>query len=112
MTLLPLLNHLWQSTAVALAVLVLLFAFRGIPARTRRALCWLALAKFAVPLTLIAPFHLPLGALGRWLSLDSPTPLAARATLPTLNTGVFAPAVGAATSVASAAIPVRALSPT
>ncbi len=44
-----LLTHLWQSTAVALAMLLLLIIGRRLSARTRRTLGWIAVAKFAVP---------------------------------------------------------------
>src|SRR4051812_27148270 len=48
-----LLNHLWQSTAVAVGVLLLL-AFSGrLSANTRRLLAWMALLKFAVPVALL-----------------------------------------------------------
>ncbi|MEO6567235.1 MAG: M56 family metallopeptidase, partial [Opitutaceae bacterium] len=52
-TTLDLLNHLWQSTAVALALLLLL-AFSGrLSANTRRLLGWMALLKFAFPIALL-----------------------------------------------------------
>ncbi len=44
-----LLTHLWQSTVVALAILLLLVLGRRLSARTRRTLGWIALAKFALP---------------------------------------------------------------
>jgi len=44
-----LLTHLWQSTAVALAILLLLIIGRRLSARTRRTLGWIAVAKFVLP---------------------------------------------------------------
>lgn len=44
-----LLTHLWQSTAVALAILLLLIIGRRLSARTRRTLGWIAVSKFALP---------------------------------------------------------------
>jgi TonB family protein len=49
-----LLNHLWQSSVVALALVGLLLLGRNLPARTRRLIGWAALAKFAVPVAAIA----------------------------------------------------------
>lgn len=75
------LTHLWQSTLVALAILVLLRGCRGLPAHVRRALGWLALAKFAVPAAWIgAVFERFAGAPRPWLASDTllvPVPLAA-----------------------------------
>ncbi len=51
-----LLSHLWQSTVVAVLVLGLLLLGGRLSARTRRALAWLALAKFALPVcALVSP---------------------------------------------------------
>jgi len=47
---LDVLTHLWQSSVVALAILLLLAAARGLSARTRAWLAWIALAKFALPI--------------------------------------------------------------
>jgi beta-lactamase regulating signal transducer with metallopeptidase domain len=43
------LTHLWQSTVVAAAVLLMLAFSRGLTARTRQTIGWLALVKFALP---------------------------------------------------------------
>jgi TonB family protein len=48
-TTLDLLNHLWQSTVVGLGVFAILRFVRGLTARTRRLLGWMALVKFALP---------------------------------------------------------------
>jgi TonB family protein len=62
-----LLNHLWQSTVVAVAILALILICHRLPARTRRALAWMALAKFVVPLALLAPLVTFVGRLfGGW----------------------------------------------
>jgi Zn-dependent protease with chaperone function len=45
-------NHLWQSSAVGLAILGLLGLARNSSARTRRTLARLALVKFAIPIGL------------------------------------------------------------
>ncbi len=51
-----LISHLWQSTVVAVLVLGLLLLGSRLSARTRRALAWLALAKFALPVSaLVSP---------------------------------------------------------
>src|SRR4051812_36559591 len=65
-----LLNHLWQSTAAALAVLGLLLLSASLSARTRRALGWMALVKFALPLGALAAWLAPFGgdAPQRWLA--------------------------------------------
>lgn len=61
------LNHLWQSTVVGVAVLLMLALSRGLSARTRRALGWMALAKFALPASLFMHAFARLGATpGRW----------------------------------------------
>ncbi len=52
-TTVDLLNHFWQSTAVALAVLVLLTLCGRLSANTRRLLGWMALVKFALPMELL-----------------------------------------------------------
>ncbi len=44
-----LLTHLWQSTVVAVVILLLLVIGRRLSAGTRRTLGWIAVAKFAVP---------------------------------------------------------------
>lgn len=54
-----LIDHLWQSTVVAvLALLLLACAGPFLSARTRRTIAWLALLKFALPSALLFP-HLP-----------------------------------------------------
>lgn len=68
------LNHLWQSTAVGLAVLGLLIFCRGLSARTRYALGWLALAKFALPMAALARLARSVfGASDRWLASQTLT---------------------------------------
>ena len=52
-TTVDLLNHLWQSTAVALAVLALLTLCGRLSASTRRLLGWMVLVKFALPMALL-----------------------------------------------------------
>src|SRR5688572_27877957 len=51
---LQLLTHLWQSTAVAVVILALLQACRGLSARTRQTLGWIGVAKFFVPAAWLA----------------------------------------------------------
>ncbi len=46
-------SHLWQSSAVGLAILGLLALGLNLSARTRRALAWVALVKFAIPAAVI-----------------------------------------------------------
>lgn len=60
-----LLTHLWQSTVVGLAILLLLLLGRRLSARTRRTLGWIAVAKFAVPAAW-------LGALARGIGGTTP----------------------------------------
>jgi TonB family protein len=58
-----LVDHLWQSTVVALLALLLLAVFRTmLSARARGAIAWIALLKFAIPSALLFP-HLPVPAL-------------------------------------------------
>jgi TonB family protein len=65
---LDILNHLWQSTAAALAVLALLTVSGPLSARTRRTLGWMGLAKFALPFgALAAPAARLGGGSQRWL---------------------------------------------
>jgi TonB family protein len=54
-----LLNHLWQSSVVALVLLAVVTIARKLPARTRQTICWLALAKFAVPIAPLAELITP-----------------------------------------------------
>src|SRR5688500_13295110 len=42
-------THLWQSTVVALVILLLMAVARRLAARTRQVLGWIAVAKFALP---------------------------------------------------------------
>jgi len=64
-----LLNHIWQSTVVAVALLALMTLCLRFPARIRLALGWMALAKFALPFALIAHLFTQLGGVPeRWLS--------------------------------------------
>ena len=72
-------NHLWQSTVVALGVLLVLVVCRGlVAARTRRVLGWMALLKFALPAGLFVHAFGQIGAApARWLG-----PEAAVTTLP------------------------------
>lgn len=66
-TTVDMLNHLWQSTVVGVAVLLVLAVSRGLSARTRRALGWMALVKFALPAGLFVHAFARLGATpGRW----------------------------------------------
>jgi beta-lactamase regulating signal transducer with metallopeptidase domain len=62
------LNHLWQSTVVGVAVLLVLAVGRDLSARTRRTLGWMALVKFALPASLLVHAVARLGATpGRWV---------------------------------------------
>ncbi len=89
------LNHLWQSTVVGLAVLLGLAVGRGLSARTRRALGWMALAKFALPASFFLHAFARLGAApGRWIASSA---LAGPRLLPALV--VTAPPGGAASPV-------------
>lgn len=66
------LSHLWQSTAVAFAILLLLVACRRISARTRRTLGWIALAKFALPVAGLVQLAQQLaGTPQGWLAQDA-----------------------------------------
>jgi TonB family protein len=47
-------HHLWQSSVIALALVVLMALCARFSARTRLALVWMALAKFALPFGLLA----------------------------------------------------------
>jgi TonB family protein len=49
-----LIQHLWQSSVIALALLVLMGLCARFSARTRLALVWMALAKFALPFGILA----------------------------------------------------------
>jgi TonB family protein len=53
-TLADLANHLWQSSLIALALLLLMALCGRLPARTRLALGWMALGKFALPFGIFA----------------------------------------------------------
>jgi beta-lactamase regulating signal transducer with metallopeptidase domain/biopolymer transport protein ExbD len=86
-----LVNHLWQSTVVGLVVLVLLTVCGRLPARIRRTLAGMGLAKFVVPASCFAWLFKGTGdAPGRWLASH---PL----TLPEiLPAGMFTPVAFAA----------------
>jgi TonB family protein len=56
-----LVNHLWQSSVIALALLLLMALCARLSARTRLALGWMALAKFALPFGIFATFVTLLG---------------------------------------------------
>jgi TonB family protein len=63
-----LVTHLWQSTVVAGLILLVIVLGRKLCARTRLALGWIAIVKFAVPSAWLASLVLPAGdASGRWL---------------------------------------------
>jgi beta-lactamase regulating signal transducer with metallopeptidase domain len=49
-----LVHHLWQSSVIALALLVLMGLCARFSARTRLTLVWMALAKFALPFGILA----------------------------------------------------------
>lgn len=49
-----LIHHLWQSSVIALALVVLMALCARFSARTRLALVWMALAKFALPFGILA----------------------------------------------------------
>lgn len=69
-------NHLWQSTVVAAAILILLAFCGKLSARTRLALGWIALGKFALPLAALVTVEQFLWtAPARWLSPTTPSPL-------------------------------------
>src|SRR6185369_8893622 len=57
-----LVNHLWQSSVVAVALLIIVAVGRRLPAQTRRIISWLALAKFAVPMALVIKATSPAAA--------------------------------------------------
>ena len=91
-----LVSHLWQSSVVALVILGLLLLSRSLPARTRRALAALALAKFVLPVAALLWLAGPLAKLlGSGVKIDrlqvpalllptgSPSALAATAPVPT-----------------------------
>ena len=65
------LDHLWQSTLVALAVAVLILAFRRASAGVRHGLWFAASAKFLIPFAALA-------ALGKTLAPTVSIPVAAR----------------------------------
>lgn len=68
---LELMTHLWQSTAVAVLILALLFACRGLSARTRRTLGWIGVVKFFVPAAgLAAIAERIIGARTQWLEAE------------------------------------------
>jgi len=85
MHLIPLFEHLWQSSLVGLAILGLMFVATRIPARTRWMLGWVAILKFALPLA--------------WFS--SVPFVVSGATQPHSTASAFATAVVHATSVAT-----------
>lgn len=61
-------NHLWQSSVIALVLLLLMALCARLSARTRLALGWIALAKFALPFGFFTPFITLLGGNpDRWL---------------------------------------------
>ena len=61
-------NHLWQSSVIALVLLLLMALCARLSARTRLALGWMALAKFALPFGFFAAFITLLGGNpDRWL---------------------------------------------
>jgi TonB family protein len=63
-----LINHVWQSSVVALALLLLAALCLRLPARTRLTLGWMALAKFVLPFGFFAGFVTLLGGdPERWL---------------------------------------------
>jgi beta-lactamase regulating signal transducer with metallopeptidase domain len=43
-------DHIWQSSVVAAAILIFLMVARPLPSKTRRAIAWIGLAKFAIPM--------------------------------------------------------------
>ncbi len=86
-----LLTHLWQSTAVALAILGLLLVSRGLSARTRRTLGWIALLKFALPAAWLGQFAARFAAPPQpWRMSDGPTMVASASTTVSLSTPVVA----------------------
>lgn len=56
-----LVNHLWQSSVIAFALLLLMALCVRLSARTRLALGWMALAKFALPFGIFAAIITLLG---------------------------------------------------
>ena len=67
-TTVDLLNHLWQSSVMGVVVLAVLLLGRGLPARTRWALGWMALLKFALPTGWLIAAFARLGATPeRWV---------------------------------------------
>ncbi len=85
-TTVDLLNHLWQSTVVGVVVLAVLLIARGLSARTRRALGWMALLKFALPTGFLVSAFARLGATPeRWVD---PSALARPMMLPAFVTAV------------------------
>lgn len=87
------LTHLWQSTVVAVVILLLLALGRRLAPRTRRALGWIALFKFALPAAWLSKIVEQLGGAPRsWLAADAllvpgtfptnPAPISAFAEVP------------------------------
>jgi TonB family protein len=64
---LDLLTHLWQSTAVALVILLFLGLIKGLSARTRCTLGWIAVAKFFAPVAWLIAWITPTST-ETWLS--------------------------------------------
>lgn len=105
--LLPWLSHLWQSTVVAAAILVLLATLKTLPARTRLALGWIAVAKFALPMPWLAAWVEGAGgpdAAQPWL-LSEPWVLP----VPTSAAGAAAEAVSHAPGLAEAGVSASAV---
>jgi beta-lactamase regulating signal transducer with metallopeptidase domain len=74
----PLINHLWEATLFAAALLLLLIPLRRAPARTRCRLYFLASLKFAVPSAAVVWLA---GALGARVGSLAPLPASALSVL-------------------------------
>lgn len=74
-----LVNHLWQSSVVAMALLVIVALGRRLPAQTRRIISWLALAKFAVPMAFVMKAASPAA-----ITMTATPPPVALVTMPTI----------------------------
>ena len=102
-TILDFLNHVWQSTAAGLAVLALLMFCAPLSARTRRALGVMALAKFALPMAVLAALVTRFGGTTeRWLespALTLPVNLQPGIVLTTAAPANFAPSAPPAAHV-------------
>ncbi|MBI5766640.1 MAG: TonB family protein [Verrucomicrobia bacterium] len=108
MTTIDTLNHLWQSTAAGLAVLVLLRLGASLSARTRRALGLMALAKFVVPVALLTALVARFGSTReRWLEapaltlpVNLPAAIVAPGTIPSAADSTASPSVSAVLATA------------